>query len=199
MLARMGGNLTGLARRGYLLAAVLVLVGIVVGAGGVVSAARTVADRVEGFQRVGVPGTSEVRFERAGSHTLYYEAAGVGNEEETGVTLPPVQVTLNNAQSSAPLTVKRYGGSFNYSIGGHEGFAVGTVRIERPGRYLLRADATIEPGIADIAVGRSLARGLAATLTAGLVAFGAVVAAIVIAIITAVRRRDARRTQPARV
>ncbi|MDQ4097010.1 MAG: hypothetical protein M3144_03965 [Actinomycetota bacterium] len=185
---------TRASRRGYVLAAALLALSVVVGVGGVVAAARTLSDRVEGFQRVGVPGMADVRFDRAGSYTFYYEAIGVGNEEESGVSLPPVQLSLNAVDARTTVTVDRYRGSFNYSIGGHEGFAVATARIDRPGTYQLRADATIEPGIADVAIGRSLARGLAGTLVAALTAFGTFVAAVVVAIITAVRRRDARRT-----
>ena len=74
-----------------------------------------------------------------------------------------------------------------------------TVHIQRPGQYQLRADATIEPGIAQVAVGRSLARGLAGTLLVGFAAFAAFVGGSVIAILTASRRQAARRTADALV
>jgi hypothetical protein len=193
MLDRVEPTATRASRRGFVLAAALFALSVVIGVGGVVAAAQALSGRVEGFQRVGVPGATDIRLDRAGSYTFYYEAVGVGNEEETGVSLPPVQLSLKAVDTGTPVTVDRYRGSFNYSIAGYEGFAVATARIDRPGTFQLRADATIEPGIADVAIGRSLARGLAGTLVAAFAAFGMFVAAVVIAIVTAVRRRDARR------
>jgi hypothetical protein len=196
MLDSVESNSTRASRGGYVLAAVLFVLSVAIGVGGVVAAAQALSDRVDGFQRVGVPGSAQVHLDRAGSYTFYYEAVGLGNEEETGVSLPPVQLSLKAVDGGAPVAVDRYRGSFNYSIGGYEGFAVATARIDRPGTYHLRTEATIEPGIADVAIGRSLARGLAGTLVAAFAAFGTFVAAVVIAIVTAVRRRDARLAVP---
>jgi len=187
------------SRAGYVLAAALLVLSVTVAAGGVIVTARAVSHRVETFQRVGVPGTASLRFDAPGSYTIYYEAAGVGDEATTGVTLPPVHLTVSRVETGGVVPLGRYRGSFNYNIAGHEGFAVATLRVERAGRYQLRADATIEPGIAQIAVGRSLARGLAGTLLVGLAAFAAFVGGTVTAILTASRRQAARRTTEALV
>ena len=194
----MGPNPPQPSRAGYILAAALLVLSVTVAAGGVIVTARAVSHRVETFQRVGVPGTAPLRFDAPGSYTIYYEAAGVG-DEATGVTLPPVHLTLSRAETGAAVPLARYHGSFNYNIAGHDGVAVATLRVERAGRYQLRADATIEPGIAQVAVGRSLARGLAGTLLVALAALAAFVGGTVAAILTASRRQDARRTAEALV
>ncbi|MDQ4069767.1 MAG: hypothetical protein M3203_09920 [Actinomycetota bacterium] len=178
------------SRRGYVVAAVLALVGLVVGVGGLVRGFTQLSDTVDRFPRMDVPGSARFDFAAPGDFTLYYESAGAADGVVT-VSLPPVQVALTAEQGGQVVSLEEYEGSFDYSVGGRDGTALATFRIDTPGTYVLTADAPVPPGAARLAIGKGLGGALAQTVVPGLFLAGALIAAAVVAIATAVRRRRA--------
>lgn len=181
------------SKRGYVIAAILAVLGLTFGGGGLLVGLNQVSDKVDGFQRIDVPGSGAVRFTAPGEFTVYYEATGTTADGGVNVSLPPVQILLTGGEGGEPVRLSEYEGSLNYDVGGHEGFAVATFRIDTPGTYVLAGDATIAPGIAQLAVGHGLGGDLVQTILPGLVLFLAFLAAAIVAIVTFVRRRRARR------
>lgn len=172
------------SRRGYLIAAIVAVLGLIIGVGGLVRGMGQLSDDVDAFDRVDLPGSGTVRFATAGHYTLYYEATGA-------TEVPPFRVVLQ-APSGEPVQLTEYRGSFDYSTGDHEGTAVATFHIDTPGPYDLASEASIPPGIGQLAVGKGLGGNLAQTLVPGLVLFLALITAATLAVVTAVRRRRAR-------
>lgn len=181
----------GPSRAGYVVAAAIALLGVIVGVAGIVVGFRSLSDQVDAFQRVSVPGSGTVTFGAAGDLTIYYEARGA-SQSDGGTPVPPLQIRMVRQPGGDPLPIQDYGGSVNYSVGGHEGTAVATVRVDRPGTYELTGAANLPAGTARLAVGKSLGGVLARTLLPMLVIFVALGGAAVLAIVTAVRRRRAR-------
>jgi len=179
------------SRRGYAVAGIIALLGLVIGLAGLVRGFGALSDRVDAFQRVDVPGTGEVQFTEAGDFTLYYEAAGV-SADDASTAVPSVQIGIVSAQGDKPVSLDKYGGSATYSFGGHEGRAVATFHIADPGTYVVASAADIEPGSAQLAVGGGLGAGFAQIILPALVLVLALLAAVVLAIVTAVRRHRAR-------
>lgn len=169
----------------YVVAAGLAIGGIVIAVVIGVRAAVTYSDRIDGFERVDVPGVDTVLLE-SGGHTIYHEYAGAG--DEFGFS-PSVSVSVAAPDGSA-VELDDYTGSFTYGTTDHEGEALFTFDAEEPGDYTVRVEG--ESG-SEIAVGRGLASGLFAGIAGALVAgFGGVVAGIIIAIVVAVKRSGAR-------
>jgi hypothetical protein len=175
------------SRRGYVIAAVIAAVGLVFGLGGLARGISDLSAEVDAFDRVDVPGQGAIRFETPGNYTLYYESA-VAN------VVPPFRAVLEGPDGE-PVELTAYEGSFDYTVGGHNGTAVATFRIETPGTYDLHAMGSVPAGSGQLAVGKGLGGHLARTLVPGLILFVAMVAAAVLAIVTAVRRRRSRRQQ----
>ncbi|MFN2505853.1 MAG: hypothetical protein ABR540_16765 [Acidimicrobiales bacterium] len=180
------------SRRGYFVAGLIAVIGLLLGGIGLVRGFGALSDRVDEFERVEVPGAAGLTFDTAGDFTLYFEAPGT-SDATSNDALPAVQVLLEPAGGGDPVPIKAYGGSVTYTVGGHEGRAVGTFHIDAPGDYKLSSDASISPGFAQIAVGTSLRGPLAQLFLSGLILFVAFAAAVVVSVVTAVRRRRARR------
>ena len=148
------------------------------------------SDRVETFQRVEVPGTSEVSFDKAGDFTLYFEAFGVSGDEGASA-VPSMEIGLEPAQGDTPVTLERYSGTATYKLSGHEGRALATFHVE-PGTYLLTSTADAEPGSVQLAVGGGLGAGLVQLIVPGIILVIALIGAVVLAIVTAIRRSRSR-------
>lgn len=176
------------ARRGYVLAAVLAVVGVV-GAG--VWGGIVVLDRLDApstFVRA-VPG-EEVEL-AAGEHVLYVEGAAPES-------LGPVSV---KDPDGAPVDLRPVG-DIRYDVpadlvGGRDdvlGTALGAFDADAPGAYTLAAEQAVAGGVR-LAVGEDVARaGLRALLLPGAVAAVTLVAAVVLAARTA--SRSSTRTGP---
>lgn len=156
---------------------------------------RSMSGQVEGFQRVPIPGRAEVSLAEPGAYTLYFEGSGASDEQ---ANIPPLNVSLTSIASGQEVPIRDYGASVSYSLAGHSGRALGSFRIEEPGRYLLRTEADPQGVAANVAVGPSVGPIIVRTVIlpiAGaliLVLVGAVLAAVV-----ALRRNRARRLLPA--
>ncbi|HZC99787.1 MAG TPA: DUF2510 domain-containing protein [Actinomycetes bacterium] len=158
---------------------------------------RSMNGQVEGFQRVPIPGRGEVSFAEPGGYTLYFEGLGASDEQ---ATIPPFNVSLTSVASGQEVSIRDYGGSVTYDFAGHSGRAVGTFRIEEPGRFLLRTEAEPQGVEASVAVGASVGRAIFRTvIRASAGALILVLGGAVLAVVVAVRRNRARRLLPAPV
>jgi Protein of unknown function (DUF2510) len=155
---------------------------------------RSINGQVEEFQRVPIPGQAEVSFAEPGGYTLYYEGWGAADEQPT---IPPFRVSLVSG-GGEEVSIRDYGGSQSYDLGGHSGRALATFRIEQPGRFLLRTEGE-PPGVeANVAVGRSVGPGIFRTVIPTLAGtMILVLGGAVLAVVVAVRRNRARRLLPA--
>jgi len=162
---------------------------------GIFFGVRSFSRQIEGFQRVPIPGQAEVSFDRPGGYTVYFEGLGAADEQ---VAIPSLSVSLVPVGGGAEVPVYPYGGAATYSVGGRSGRAVGTFRIDQPGRFLIRTMGNPEGGQAHVAVGPSLApligRTLGRTIPAVLVLF---LGGAALAVVVAVRRHQARGPRPA--
>ena len=150
--------------------------------------------QVEGFQRVPIPGQAEVSFDEPGGYTLYFEGLGASDEQ---VSIPSFNVSLTSVGGEG-VSIRDYGGSATYDFAGHSGRALGTFRIEEPGRFLLQTEG--EPGgvEANVAVGPSVGPAIFRTVILAIAgALVPVLAGAVLAAVVAVRRSRARRHLPA--
>jgi Protein of unknown function (DUF2510) len=170
---------------------------LVVGAGiwltaGLLLGFRSLERQIREFQRVPVPGEREVRLERQGGYTLYFEGPGASDATRTVQSLT---VSLVPAGGGTPVSIRRYDTSATYDLAGHSGRAVGAFRIDRPGSFLLRVQG--EPGAApsNVAVGTSIApvivRALVPTIPGAIVLF---LVGVAVVVVVAIRRNQARRT-----
>jgi hypothetical protein len=127
----------------------------------------------------------------AGGYVLYYEAPGL-NSESGGTSVPPLDITLRSPTGEV-LPLSDYDSSFTYSIGGHEGRAIGTVQVDDPGAY--RLTVAESPGSAGVvAVGRGMGRWVVGLVLAAVLSFFVLIAAgTVLAVVTAVRRDRSKR------
>jgi len=139
---------------------------------------------IEGFQRVPIPGQAEVSFAEPGGYVLYFEGAGAS---DTRTTIPAYNVSLTSVASGQEVSIRPYRSSQIYDHAGHSGRAVGTFRIEEPGRFLLRTEGAPQGG-ANVAVGPAFHN--VAPAVAG--AFILVLGGMVLTMVVAIRRRQAR-------
>jgi hypothetical protein len=143
--------------------------------------------QVEGFQRVPIPGQAEVSFDEPGGYTLYYEGLGASDEQ---ATIPSFNVSLVPVGGGQEVSIRDYGGSATYDFAGHSGRALGTFRIEEPGRFLLQTDGEPRGPEANVAVGPSVGpailRAVVLTIAGTLILL---LAGAVLAVVVAVRRK----------
>jgi hypothetical protein len=179
----------------YWVAGVAVAASVVWLALGIFFGIRAFSRQIEGFQRVPIPGQAEVSFDEPGGYTVYFEGLGAADEQ---VTIPSFSVSLAPVGGGEEIPVHPYGGSATYSVGARSGRAVGTFRIDEPGRFLLQTDGNPEGVQAHVAVGSSITpaifRTLGLTIPAVLLLFFGGAA---LAVVVAVRRRQARGPRPA--
>ena len=156
---------------------------------------RSLSRQVEGLQRVSIPGQAEVSFEEPGGYPLYSEGLGASDEQ---VTIPLFNVSLTSVGSGEEVPIRDFVGSTTYDFAGHSGRALGTFRIEEPGRFLLRTEGEPQDVEANVAVGRSVGPGIFRTVIPTLAGtMILVLGGAVLAVVVAVRRNRARRLLPA--
>ena len=161
----------------------------------VVSSVVVTVNRVEDFQRVAVPGSGVITLDDTGGYTVYYEEPGIG----VGF-VPPLRVEIIEVATGDQLSLRPYDADADYTFGGHEGVAVFTFSIDRPGNYEVVAGgghfAFEDVAFGEVAIGRSIFRRLFVGVSGGVVVgLVAVLATVLIAVITGVHRNDDRRRQ----
>jgi hypothetical protein len=181
---------SGPGKGGYVIGALLIIVGIVGGiAWGVVNG-LAFTDAIDDFEREPVGqevGTMELE---AGEMVVYGERGGGG---DNGITAVLGNVRMRPADEGADeLELERYEAEFSYDIGNRAGRAQFTVDIPEDGEYQIRADG-ITGGATTVAVGPSVAGKLVSAIVGGLAIAGiGVVVGIIFLIVTGSRRRKFR-------
>ena len=166
----------------YWLAAVIAIVGLVVGVAFGVMSYRDSQDRIDDFDRVSIPGTMSVQLDEATGRVMYYEGTDTirFNELSIAVTDP----------AGTPVDVSPYDGEMIYETGDlTQGRAVATFDVSEPGTYEI-AVSGIDSGqlvVGESFSGRALPGVLAGLAIAGL----SVTAGFVLWLLTFVMRSSA--------
>ena len=114
---------------------------------------------VDGLQRVPLPGSDTISLTHSGGYTLYYEGQGARNGD-----IPLFHVSVApSPPGSAVARLAHYQSTVTYNIGSHQGRAVLSLQVNRPGRFTVTTTGT-PPGPADLAVGASIGSAIARAL-----------------------------------
>lgn len=166
-------------------------------AGGVtwlVVSVLALAGQVSSFQRVPLPAGGEITLPHGGGYVIYYEAHGASSG-----TVPSFDVRVApRSPGAAALTPQPYHSLVTYGFGHHHGRAVLTLRVSRPGRYLVepRGAPTVAGG-SDLAVGGSVTGAIVRILLPSLpLILLACLSALVLFVIRAVLISRARKQVP---
>lgn len=183
---------TGPGRAGYVIAAVVLTLGVV----------ACVTILVLGFsglsmERVVVPGAGTVTLEEAGRYTIYHETRStVGGRVYVVEDVAGLSVELTETATGEAVPLDAPGANATYELGGRSGRAVLGFEVERPGEYRLAADYGGGEGGPEtvLAVGRGLGTRIAMTVVGAIAAVSAGFAlALALAAVTFFRRRKAGR------
>jgi hypothetical protein len=179
---------------GYWLGAAAIVLGVVLAAVAIVRGVVGFTDKIDGFDRVPVPGEATVTLDEGGQ-TLFYEVRGLRDDDT--IPVPPMDVQIVPVGGGGALPIGTYDSDLTYSTGGRSAVAVATVDVPADGDYTVTVQTAGEPsnvgGPATLAIGRGIAGGLVAGVALAAVAFfgGLVVGGVLIGV-TAVRRSRAR-------
>jgi hypothetical protein len=177
----------GYAVAGGLLAVAMIC--IVFAVAGFISMDR----QIQHFQRVAVPGETQVTFTEPGRYLVYMEGPGMADDHPAPAH---VTVRLEPVNGGPPISVESTNGQTSYQMGGYEGRSVGSFRIGQPGVYRLSADGPTSPSITHVAVGGSIVGDIAVSAVLIVAAILVGLASLAVGVITAVRRNNARRATP---
>jgi hypothetical protein len=174
--------------RVWYLAALLVFLA---GAAWAVVGVVTLNNKIDSFQRMAFPGTSEITLDHRGGYVIYYEGPD-GNVPAFDLTVTPV------AAPAAVESLDTYSNGLTYSFGSREGSAVITLDVAQPGRFLFEATgAPAVPGGSSLAVGSSIAGSIVRIAVPATIAIlAAIGGAIAIALVRRSRAKRARSPAP---
>lgn len=146
---------------------------------------------VNGLQRVPVPAGGTVNLGHSGGYVVYYEGPGA----QSG-NIPSIDVRVTPASPGASVTgLARYQSSVTYSVGSHQGRAVLTLNIARPGKFAISTAGGPGTG-ADLAIGGSIGRSIVAIIVPGVpLMILAFLGGLAVFIIRIVRKSAWRRAQ----
>jgi hypothetical protein len=149
----------------------------------------------EGLERIPAPGSGVVRFEEAGTHTVFWEQRGVMQAQVPA----GLAVVITPAAGGEPLSQSSGGMNFTYNNNNVAGRNFTTVEVPSPGEY--KVDVTVPEGAAgagQVALGGNPAGRVLGTIL-GSMAVGGIsfVLCLVILIVVAVRRSKSAKAQMA--
>jgi hypothetical protein len=170
----------------FALAGAIPLAGIIVAIAIVVVGINAYTDRVDGFERLPVPGTSEVTFDATGGYSVYHEHESL-DSIYSRVEDPTVTIT---DPAGNDVDLDDYDTTVTYNEGDQDGEGLWTFEVDEPGTYVVTTDGDPE---STVAIGRGIGSGIVATVV-GSITVGSlsVIAGIAIAIIVGVRRSQNR-------
>jgi hypothetical protein len=157
----------------------------------------SVGSHVDSFPRVPIPAGGQVSLNHPGGYVVYYEGPGAQSGD-----IPAFNVRVIPASASAAVrSLRPYAGSVTYGIGSHQGRAVLTLQVSKPGLFRIEASGTGSlPAGADLAFGNSIAGGIVATVLPSvlliLAGLAGLVVLFVIRIVQASRARSAAAGRP---
>ncbi|HEX6423793.1 MAG TPA: hypothetical protein VFZ79_09955 [Acidimicrobiales bacterium] len=174
------------AKGWFAVAGLVATAGVVGAVAATVVAVDAYGDRIESFERRGLPATLHVEITETGGYSIYQEYTGAND----GFFRPGLEVTVTDP-SGGPVTLERYDSSVTYQGRGHEGRGEFTFDAAETGVYTVTATGSTG---STVAVGRGIGPGLIVGVGAALLlGFGGVVGGAVIAIVVGVRRSRSRR------
>ena len=149
----------------------------------------------EGLERIPAPGSGVVRFEEAGSQTVFWEQRGVMHAQVPA----GLAVVVTPAAGGAPLSQSSGGVNFTYNSNGVAGRNFTTVEVPSPGEY--KVEVKVPEGAAGsghVALGGNPAGRVLGAIF-GSMAVGGVsfVLCLVILIVVAVKRSRSAKAQMA--
>jgi hypothetical protein len=174
------------------------LVGLLVFLGGaawVYFGLTSVVSEVNSFPRAPIPAGGQVSLDHSGGYVIYYEGPGAQSGR-----IPAVRVRVTPASASAAVqSLTPYNGTQTYGIGSHQGIAVLTLQVTRPGRFTVETPgATAVPAGSDLAFGDSIAGGILGPILIGvLLILAGLAVLLVIFIVRIVKTNRARSPVPA--
>lgn len=155
----------------------------------------SVISEVNSFPRAPIPAGGQVSLDHSGGYVVYYEGPGAQSGR-----VPDVRVQVTPASASAAVkSLVPYNGTQTYGIGSHQGIAVLTLQVTRPGRFTVKTSAAASvPAGSDLAFGDSIAGGILAPILIGvLLILAGLTALLVIFIVRIVKTNRARSPVPA--
>lgn len=179
------------SRAGYWVGGGVAVLGVVGAVLWFVLMLTSFTNEIKGFERVPADGEPrQVTLSRTGSYTAYYEPSSGSLDDESDHSVDAEVVGPNGRN----VVLEPYVSKLTYALGGHNGRAVFTFRVDAPGTYEVRSSST---GEGELAIGRGLGRKLLASILGGF-AIGIVGLGLgaVVLIVTAVRRATAPRRGP---
>lgn len=184
-------NDTGPSRWFYGLAVLIALAGSAVF---VVFLFGTLGGLARGLQRITVPGSHEIRLDKAGTYFVYHENRSVrdGTVPSAAETLSGLQCAVRHKASGEKVRLGPASANSEYALGGRAGKAILQFSIDEPGIYEFAA--WYEDGGGDIvlAVGQDFTMKIFASIFGGIgILFGSWVIAGIIFLITLVKRKRA--------
>jgi len=158
----------------------------------------SVVSEVNSFPRAPIPAGGQVSLDHSGGYVVYYEGPGAQSGQ-----IPAFRVRVTPASASAAVqSLAPYDGTQTYGIGSHQGSAVLTLQVTRPGRFTVETPgAAGVPAGSDLAFGDSFGGGLVASIAGGvlliLAGLAGLIAIFVIRLVQANRARSAMAAQQA--
>jgi hypothetical protein len=175
----------------WYLVAVLVFVG---GAAWLTAGLLSLVSQIDSFPRAPVPQGGQVSLDHSGGYVVYYEGPGAQSGH-----IPSFQVRVIPASPGAAVrSLVPYTTSVTYGFGSHQGRAVLTLQVDRPGRFTVETPGQPSlPAGSDLAFGDSLVGGIIGFALPSsllmLAGFAGFVIILVIRLVQASRVRSATR------
>jgi hypothetical protein len=168
----------------YLLALLLIVGGVA----WLVVSVISLSHQVNSLQRVPLPQGGHITLASSGGYVVYYEGPGAQSGHFASFH---VQV-LPASPGAAVASLRQYGSTVTYSVGGHHGRAVLVLQVTHPGRFRVVLAGAPSNG-SDLAFGSSVASSIVKIVvpSIGLVLLGLALA-LVILILRIVRKSRQR-------
>lgn len=196
---------SGPGRSGYVIAAIVFVLGIIGAAALVAVFVFGLLGLGDDLERVVVPGADEVELTETGGYTIYYEYRShvEGIDYDTEQRTPNLSINVTRVEDGKDVQVNPSLMSTSYTLTNHAGRSIRTFDVEEPGRYQISAeytDGSDSPPFV-LAVGQGVARGILTSIgsffAAGAVFCVLTTVAIAIAGVTLYRRYRAEQASAA--
>lgn len=179
-------------RRGYGLAAALLILGIIA----FVACFGMLARAGDGLTQVIAPGETELSLDETGKYTIFYESESVvGDEIVSTGEMPPMNIGVFSKESGEPADVSESSTETTYTFGGRSGESIAQFTVDAPGDYVVRSEYPNGEDLGSIvlAVGKGVTGNIFGAILLGFAGAGLTLGAFISALVTFLRRRRAKR------